>query len=1000
MGLNRKKLIYDIESFDDAFSIAVYSATDNAVDIYVDADPTLIDAPNFQQRLINAVHAANPSNFADGIVTLFDLRSMESYQRLASLFGTVPVTPRHPESPLAPPVKTDVTAPGAPYLMGYNSMNYDTSMVAWYFHICVQDSPCGEQIRLTKVTPAGHYAALRQISDTMFTTPFKCCMADIVKATFEPDGSLKGGPDRPILSWDTHPSKIRMAWMSSGLHVDVARLNEKQQRVGLKRLCGMLGLQILESEKLSSGQSHLGSTEALIDMLAYNVSDVVNTWELFTDNLYTAAFELRQTMLETYPELIFETDEEGKPTTKVRRNRLRPDSTSQQFASRSLCPDGHIPDARAISVVYPSEKQAAKTGRLRVDVLDDTRNFLAQTLAGASNLEGKHEALDAFDQVYAMYNDLRGKNVNGSDAYDQDWGADGLPFTDIGNRHLFPVRPTTLCYYDKDGNRTSCYVNFSTGGIHGAEYNKALYEYDLAKYEQKKFLFDRARWFAAHLAPLDETDMGTDDDLALRLHRSVPKLSEPIPFDFGDGQDHFVKEFLTSKSTAKQAQFKTFAKPELFAESKKVPGKTSLDARYAFTSVCVANHEDFSSYYPNLLRQMSAFENPHLGYDRYGEQYELKEIYGKQRKDPAKSPEERQIISNKREGTKLILNSASGAGDAGFDNPIRMNNNINAMRMIGQLFAYRIGQAQAAEGARIVSTNTDGLYSVMEEKRNNELLEKAAASTGVLIEPEVVHLITKDANNRIEYKVNDDGSFKILDAGGASLSCYKGPSPAQSLAHPAFFDRLLAYYMMSLAEDKGQAGFFEPFDYDRATTVVTDIVKSYETDPLSLLLLLQNVIASSDASASYIVAHDSDPNEADPATLGLQHYNRVFMVKPDTPGAKFICRAVGRTVTPATKAKRTRDHEKAFQHNDVAKVILQNHGWGKIELEAEGREAVFAAFPQLPETQPMLVVNQSIKGMTPGQMTALIKCVDLDAYIAKVADIYENTWRNAAVPEE
>ena len=35
--------------------------------------------------------------------------------------------------------------------------------------------------------------------------------------------------------------KIRKNMLMSGRHVDVARLNEKQQHVGLKRIIGMLG---------------------------------------------------------------------------------------------------------------------------------------------------------------------------------------------------------------------------------------------------------------------------------------------------------------------------------------------------------------------------------------------------------------------------------------------------------------------------------------------------------------------------------------------------------------------------------------------------------------------------------------------------------------------------------------------------------------------------------------------------------------------------------------
>ena len=38
-------------------------------------------------------------------------------------------------------------------------------------------------------------------------------------------------------------------------------------------------------------------------------------------------------------------------------------------------------------------------------------------------------------------------------------------------------------------------------------------------------------------------------------------------------------------------------------------GSFSLDARYTYTSFDLTNHEDFTSYYPNMLRMMDAFFN-------------------------------------------------------------------------------------------------------------------------------------------------------------------------------------------------------------------------------------------------------------------------------------------------------------------------------------------------------------------------------------------------------
>jgi hypothetical protein len=51
------------------------------------------------------------------------------------------------------------------------------------------------------------------------------------------------------------------------------------------------------------------------------------------------------------------------------------------------------------------------------------------------------------------------------------------------------------------------------------------------------------------------------------------------------------------------------------------------------------------------------------------------------------------------------------------------------MRIIGQLFSWRIGQAQVIAGARVPSTNTDGLYTAdLDETTNNTILSQVAAA--------------------------------------------------------------------------------------------------------------------------------------------------------------------------------------------------------------------------------------------------------------------------------
>ena len=160
-------------------------------------------------------------------------------------------------------------------------------------------------------------------------------------------------------------------------------------------------------------------------------------------------------------------------------------------------------------------------------------------------------------------------------------------------------------------------------------------------------------------------------------------LKKAKTIEMPDGTIRPATDFLKSGSTLKHSEWKNIRRkePVLFAKTDK--GGTKLHPRYVYTSIAYANHEDFTSYYPNLLRMMKAFYNEGLGYDRYGEIFDQKSKYGKLMKDETLLKDERERYKVLREGVKLILNSASGAGDATFDSNIRVNNQIISMRIIG-----------------------------------------------------------------------------------------------------------------------------------------------------------------------------------------------------------------------------------------------------------------------------------------------------------------------------
>lgn len=441
----------------------------------------------------------------------------------------------------------------------------------------------------------------------------------------------------------------------SGRHIDVAKLNEKQQKLGLKRILGMLGFQIKEPDDLNlDGTGNTVRTkEQLFDLLAYNVSDCVNLEQVFLHKAYKAKFELKKGLLNTYPELIYEKKHDDYAPDKrpecVRRDRLTIDCSSARFASMSLCPYGHLHDIPAVSFMYPSEEKAKELNIPRVNVLEEAKKFFYSNFPQPALRR-------RFDDIYNYYKSIEGKNFNASDAYHEKY-----PDNALSSLSSIPKANLCMPYFNKDGSPSSCFVTFSTGGIHGAEYNLQLYLADLNAYHKASDDMNYVKSIYPNPVDLKRAKSVLMPDLSIRKS----------------------SDFLTSKSTLKSAEYKDLSAkaPVLFKQDTK--GIYKLNSKYVFTSADPVNHEDFTSYYPNMLIMLMAFYNKGLGYDRYAEIFENKQKYGKLMGDGSIPDKDRELYAVLREGTKLILNSASGAGDANFDNSIRMNNMIISMRIIG-----------------------------------------------------------------------------------------------------------------------------------------------------------------------------------------------------------------------------------------------------------------------------------------------------------------------------
>lgn len=1073
---------YDIESLSNVFSIVAYTphpgeAVDELEVFYLVDDAALAQSLD-PHALVAAIRAGNPG-LPTVDVSLHDLHTIQGNLRLAQLIGLSDadqVCDPDQESSyprdLRPVCDTDPDFDPAkhPFLAGYNSLNYDTTMLALYLAEVFSDIvghrqrlADAQQVRSFARTPQQIADAEELLAQVFAQRPvFQPVTAKTLRAHNDQLFDEKNIDYMPrYIGWESPAAKIRRAMIHSGRHLDVSRLNELQSKVALKRLLGMLGRQIKESEKLGH-DAVITTVKELYELLAYNVADCLGLAQLFRHPTYSSAFDLKAGLLAQYSETVFTKNQ------TVRRDRLAIDSSSAKFVGRILAPFSALNDIRTVSFNYPHPEVAKELNIEPVNVLDECVRFFEEEVAPdrASNAAQAKVYAD-FMQIVAYYRSIGGQNFNNSEEYAERYGLPAQVLDEI------PKTPNNLPYFHRDGRPSSCFATFSTGGIHGAEVDIATFERDSAAHregasmlEMAKMFYPDAKDFVAEakrqhnlLALPDGTFvdkrlvlLGSDPEKVkyrkakkddpeqaeqlARAQAQVPDAAMLLATQRPDAQALDVAiadsmspggvrvitgKLVLAKSTATAAEYRTVpAKqaPELFP-AKKTDASTKLHPKYSHTSAGLVTHEDFTSYYPNLLRNMRAFWNPELGEDRYATIFFDKERYGKEMKQPGISAELKTRLNTLRNGTKLILNAASGAGDASHKTPIRMNNVIISMRIIGQLFSWRIGQAQTLAGARIISTNTDGLYSILDPEINNRVLAEQAELIGVDIEPEAMFLISKDSNNRLELLpprgASEDlpvAQWEIHSAGGGTLACHAGPRPDKALAHPAVIDHALARYLQAVTAARGESALAEPFDAALGRKLI-DEARDPE-NPVRTALMFQTMVTASRGSITYPFAADPMPvgdeessNESTAITnpRPLQMVNRAFVVQAGTQDAVSLHNAGAWKVAPAVQAKR-RENAEAPARDEIAKSILAHHGWAsdswayaqnqKMRLIPEDQDVTTRRINGIDPSWSMVICNEDLHAMDVSRLAGFISSLDLEVYTQMLGETFTKNWMNAA----
>lgn len=894
------------------------------------------------------------------------------------------------------------------YRFGYNSKTYHTTMLAallsqihpGYFTPHYINSPVLVE-RGIPLTAAFLWDYHNELLEETWRKdmPKRLAIAD----TANPDQK----EDYTILGW-----LMRKGWLLSGRYIDVARLNEKSQSMDLKRLLGTLGLHIKESHK-SVNKDQIDTLEEFADRLSCSIYDVLNLQTLFEQNLYQKSFSIRGRLLADYPQTIYGQKKGVNPEHQeaqvdtgnylnVRKNRLTRDSTSASFVEYAIAPYKPIKDIEKVSFMYPSEIEAKKLGIVPTDILEDTKAYFEQNVTG----DPHDPAHQDFMQIYRFYAAIRGRNFNSSKTYRDHYpdGSDCLDKSYISK--LMATYNTNLFYHHKDENgqvyRSSCFVNFSIGGVHGAEINvKRLHE------DQEECRLDNAiQEYVESMYPT--VPDAISGDFSVQIPNHLP-LSKRLESKISADRKIKLQEFTKFGSLKPDAVWRDKMNVDLFKKSSS--GSWSVQSKYMYVSAGASQHQDYESFYPLLLSRLSVFVNPsYHGYkekgeptDPYYDMYLERAAKKVQSKDLSLPDEVRHDADLEQDSRKQLINAASGMADAKFDNHIRANNAIISMRIIGQLFAWRIGQAQTLAGARVPSTNTDGLYTMdISAEENDRILQEVSRDMYVKIDSERLdRFISKDSNNRLE---SHNGT--ITSAKGGTLNSWEGPQLTQKLDHPAIIDHILAKYLSSKA-------FVNPVNQTFKRSLADKLLRDFVSDhlragtPQTALRFFQWIISSSGDTHRYVYSHSLHKETGEIIIKTLPRHNRLFMTKD--VGRKVVQEVRLATRSPinnATWDKRYNDYQRGdssystlWEHDEDALQILLQNGF---DLKAHNRnrssqyykdEAKTQKVKAMPDDQQVAIFNSSIVELPNDRATAMIQALDLSAYTNMVEKTFQ-LWSN------
>lgn len=600
-------------------------------------------------------------------------------------------------------------------------------------------------------------------------------------------------------------------------------------------------------------------------------------------------------------------------------------------------------------------KVVAKDKRLMVDLL----NFIDHNY-------------DLPEDVRTYYNAYRGTDMRERDA-----SRDVKKFLeDQGNKHLKTGAAVLLA------PDTPIYVTMSIGGVHGNlidlwKYKKDQHDVDMHNKKRKEiidFYEEKVTQFNAkkYVELTGETTQQEQD----KIYALLGKINE-------DSGDHTVAAVLARRTkrngfvlgepeSIREADPHSFT-TGTYKEAKFKKEKTTKALKTYTTTLYDTDvvHMDISSYYPTLISILQTLKSPD-GEDRYDdlrrERVKLKErIPGDVASWTEQDAEDQAIqLAN-----KLLLNAASGAADASYDNNIRVNNKAYRMRISGQLILLALSLDIAKHGGVPNSINTDGVYAHdIDEHTADRLIQSWASLYNLDADTEMVDLlISKDSNNRIEYYLSDKG--ETILASGGTVGNWEGTTLTGNLNRPPIIDRALTYYL--IRHEEPLLSFDRSYVKDYIERFINERLDEAAKDPEAreeLFNFFQTPLVSNASKHRYIVYQDTDGHWSYPNPV-----NRVFYTKE-------IPEAVQATMVVINKTIKKDDPE-------ALRIATETDLLDQSGYENETNNGVHAGTMKITgvDTEQWFTIkNESTATID----LSLIDQLDIDTYVDSVKDQWDN----------